>query len=66
MDYDIMGVAEHDLDVVNAAEEAGAPASGRRPLDLDTFQANWTTRNQWENDGNDQTTIEIFQIFGKL
>ena len=42
----------------------GAPASGRIPLDLDTCQANWTRRNQWEN-GDDQTTLEILQVLGR-
>ena len=40
MDYDLMGVAEHHLDVANAAEEGGTPVSGRIPLDLGTCQAN--------------------------
>ena len=47
-------------------QEAGRFASGRIPLALDTCQANWTRRNQWENDGNDQSTLEMLQVFGSL
>ena len=44
MDYDIMGAAEHRLDVPSAAE--GALATGGVPFDLDTCQSNRTWRNQ--------------------
>ena len=53
MDYDIMGVAEHHLDLVSAAEEAGAIASGGVSLNLDTCQPYRPWRNQWGNHGND-------------
>ena len=61
MDYDIMGVAEHHLDLASAGRGGRAPASGRIPLNLDSCQFDRPWRNQWGNNGNDQATLEIFK-----
>ena len=66
MNCDIMEVAEHHLDVKEAGEEAGRIESGRVPLDLDTCQSDKMWRDQWVNDGNDQTTLEILTVFERL
>ena len=65
MDYDIMGV-EHHLDVSSAAEEAGR-------LQAEVYRSIWTPANptgrggtSGGNRGNDQTTLEILEVSGRL
>ena len=65
-DYDIMEVAEHHLDVSNAAEKAGR-------LRAEVYCSIWTPANptgregtSGGNHGNDQTTLEILEVPGRL
>ena len=59
MDYDIMGVAEHHLDLASAAEEAGR-------LRVEVYRSIWTPANLTGRGGTSGGTMAMIKPHWKF